>query len=81
MSGNPNKTEVGDTVSEERIFPVGAEPKKIGTKKGETRVFSAFGYPTDAFTEIDRFFHKNGKAIIALTVRDILAEELAQRLV
>jgi len=42
--------------------------------------FVAFDYSQDALTEIDRFFRKTGKSIVPLTVKDILEEELAQKL-
>ncbi len=42
--------------------------------------FVAFGYTEDAMTEIGRFFKKTGKMIRALTVRDILDEQVAQKL-
>ncbi len=43
--------------------------------------FVAFDYTADALTEIDRFFRKSGKVIVALTVREILDEEIARKLV
>ena len=43
-------------------------------------LFVAFDYSRDAFTEIDRFFRKEHKSIAALTVKEILEEELARRL-
>ena len=42
--------------------------------------FIAFDYSSDALTEIDRFFKKSGKAIIPLTVREILDEQIAKKL-
>jgi hypothetical protein len=42
--------------------------------------FVAFGYTTDAMHEIDAFFRKSGKIIVALTVQEIIEEELARRL-
>ena len=42
--------------------------------------FVAFDYSSDALTEIDRFFRQTGKVIIALTVREILDEEIAKKL-
>ncbi len=42
--------------------------------------FVAFDYSADALTEIDRFFRKSGKVIVALTVREILEEEIARKL-
>ena len=40
----------------------------------------AFDCTCDALREIDAFFRKSGKAIIAPTVREILQEEIARRL-
>jgi DNA modification methylase len=42
--------------------------------------FVAFGFSSDALTEIDRFFRKTRKVIVALTVREILDEEIAKKL-
>ena len=44
------------------------------------RGFVAFEYSADALPEIDAFFRKSGKVIVALTVREILDEELAKNL-
>lgn len=41
----------------------------------------SFDYSGDALTEIDGFFRKTGKVIMALTVKEILEERLAQKLV
>jgi hypothetical protein len=42
--------------------------------------FVAFAFSSDALTEIDAFFRKSGKVIIALTVKEILNEHLAAKL-
>lgn len=42
--------------------------------------FISFDFTRDALTEINAFFKKSGKVIIPLTVREILDEELAQKL-
>jgi site-specific DNA-methyltransferase (adenine-specific) len=42
--------------------------------------FVAFDYSADALREIDAFFRKSGKVIVALTVREILDEQLAKKL-
>ncbi len=42
--------------------------------------FVAFDFSSDALTEIDRFFRKSHKAIVALTVREILDEQIAKKL-
>ena len=43
--------------------------------------FVAFEFSSDALTEIDRFFKKSGKVIVALTVKEILEEQIARKLV
>ena len=42
--------------------------------------FVSFDYSTDALREIDAFFRKHHKSIVALTVREILDEEIAKKL-
>ena len=42
--------------------------------------FVSFDYSSDALAEIGDFFRKNGTAIVALTVREILDEEIAKKL-
>ncbi len=42
--------------------------------------FIAFGYSDDALREIDAFFRKQKRIIVALTVQEILDEELARKL-
>lgn len=46
-------------------------------KKG---FFVSFDYSKDALREIDAFFRKNKKVIIALTVKEILEESIAKKL-
>lgn len=46
----------------------------------EKGFFVGFGFSADAEREIDAFFRKSRRAIIPLTVRDILDEELAKKL-
>ena len=43
--------------------------------------FVAFDFSSDALTEIDAFFRKSGKVIIPLTVKEILEEQIAKKLV
>ena len=43
--------------------------------------FVSFDYSEDALKEIDHFFRKTGKVIILLTVREILEEQIARKLV
>jgi hypothetical protein len=42
-------------------------------------LFVRFDYTADALREIDAFFRKTGKVIVALTVREILDEQLAKK--
>lgn len=51
--------------------------ERADRKKG---FFVAFDFSSDALTEIDRFFKKTGKIIIALTVQEILDEQIAKKL-
>ena len=46
----------------------------------EKGFFVSFDYTDGALREIDAFFRKTGKVIVALTVREILDEELAKKL-
>jgi DNA modification methylase len=50
---------------------------RANRKKG---FFVSFDYSSNAMTEISRFFRTTGNVIIPLTVRDILNDELAQKL-
>jgi hypothetical protein len=43
-------------------------------------IFISFDFSSDAMSEIQAFFKKTGKAIIALTVKDILDEQIAIKL-
>ena len=42
--------------------------------------FVSFDFSSDAISEIQSFFKKTGKSIIALTVKDILDEQIAYKL-
>jgi hypothetical protein len=53
----------------------------VMTREERTKgFFVAFDFSNDALTEIDRFFRKSHKAIVALTVREILDEQIAKKL-
>lgn len=53
----------------------------VMTREERTKgFFVGFDYSDDALTEIDRFFRQTGKVIVALTVREILEEQLAKKL-
>ena len=43
-------------------------------------IFVSFDYIGDALTEIGSFFKQTGKVIVALTVREILDEQIAHKL-
>ena len=51
------------------------------TREDRTKgFFVAFDYTQDALTEIDHFFKHSGKVVVALTVKDILEEQIAPKL-
>jgi len=53
----------------------------VMTREDRTKgFFVAFDYSSDAMSEIQAFFKKSGKSIIALTVKDILDELIAYKL-
>jgi site-specific DNA-methyltransferase (adenine-specific) len=53
----------------------------VMTREDRTKgFFVAFDYSSDAMSEIQSFFKKSGKSIIALTVKDILDEQIAYKL-
>ena len=53
----------------------------VMTREERTKgFFVAFDYSQDALTEINRFFTHSGKAIVALTVKEILDEQIAMKL-
>jgi hypothetical protein len=43
--------------------------------------FVSFDFTSDALTEIGRFFKQSAKVIVPLTVREILDEQMAMKLV
>jgi hypothetical protein len=49
--------------------------------KREKGFFVAFDYTEDALREIDRFFKDDRAVIVPLTVREILEEQIARKLV
>jgi hypothetical protein len=50
-------------------------------EKRTTGFFVAFDYSSDALTEIGAFFQRTGIMIRTLTVKDILDEQIARKLV
>jgi len=54
----------------------------VMTREDRTKgFFVGFDFSADALREIDAYFRKSGKVIVALTVREILDEQLAKKLV
>jgi len=92
MSAMPKKSE-GELPFMDQWYPIQAKQEdkagrpdidefeaammRADRKKG---FFVAFGYTRDAKTEIQAFFKRTGIIIIALTVHDILNEEIAMKL-
>lgn len=53
----------------------------VMTREQRTKgFFIAFAYTSDAMSEINSYFVKSGKVIVPFTVREILEEQLAQKL-
>ena len=53
----------------------------VMTRENRTKgFFVSFDFSSDAMSEIQSFFKKSGKSIIALTVKDILDEQIAYKL-
>jgi len=63
--------------SEPRAPASGSHARSDDRTKG---FFVGFDYSADALREIDVFFRKSGKLIVALKVREILGQELARNL-
>jgi DNA modification methylase len=95
VSALPQKTaaESGELAFMDNHYPVQVKQKdKVGRpdvdsfeavmmRKPFTKGFIVgFGFSSDALTEMSQFFKRTGKVIIPLTVREILDEEIAQKL-
>jgi len=46
----------------------------------EKDLFTPFDYPSDALSEIESVFERSHKVIVALTVQEILDEQIAKKL-
>ena len=66
-----------DKVGHSQIDSFEAVMMRINPKKG---FIVGFGFTSEVNTEISQFFKRTGKVIVALTVREILDEEIAQKL-
>jgi hypothetical protein len=95
MSSDPEKKtkDTGHLEFMDVWYPVQVKQKdKVGrpdidafeammTRSDRTKgFFVSFDYSSDAMREIGAFFKKSGKVIIPLTVREILDEQIAQKL-
>jgi len=91
----PERTgaEVGELAFMDDYYPVQVKQKdKVGRPdidayeavmmriKPTKGFIVGFGFSSDAMTEISQFFKRSGKVMVALTVREILEEELARKL-
>ncbi len=61
-----------------QVLQSGGHPRHLLRRQG---FFVAFDCSQDALDEIGRFFKQTGKAIVALTVKEILDEQIAMKLV
>lgn len=66
-----------DKVGRPDIDSFEAMMARADRKKG---FFVSFDYSRDALAEIDAFFRKSGRIIVALTVKEILDEQIAKKL-
>ena len=93
-SATPRKKQEGELALKERWYPIQVKQKdKVGRpdvdsfeammmrEECDKGFFVSFDYTSDALTEADAFFRRSGKVIVPLTVKDILEEQLARKLV
>ena len=62
------------------ILPIDAFAAMMMRENCEKVFFVSFNYSEDAPREMDAFFKRSNKAIIALTVKEILDEQIAKKL-
>jgi hypothetical protein len=74
----PIQVKQQDKVGRPDIDQFEAAMMRTKRKKG---FFVAFDFSRDALTEIDGFFRREHAAIVPLTVREILDEEIARKLI
>ena len=90
----PRKSGDGELALRERWFPIQVKQKdKAGRpdidafeavmmrEECEKGFFVSFDYSDDALREIGAFFKRTHKVIVALTVKEILDEQIAKKLV
>ncbi len=91
---NVRKVGTGELALEERFFPIQVKQKdKAGRPdidafetamrraKCEKGFFVSFDFSSDAMREIGRFFTEESRVIVPLTVREILDDQIAHKLV
>jgi hypothetical protein len=93
-SAAPRRQQEGELGLKERWYPIQVKQKdKAGRpdidafeavmmrEDCEKGFFISFDFSSDALTEIDAFFKRSHKVIVALTVQEILEEQIAKKLV
>jgi hypothetical protein len=93
-SATPRKKQAGELSLQERWYPIQVKQKdKVGRpdidsfeammmrEDCEKGFFVSFDYSSDALQEIESFFKRSHKVIVALTVKEILDEHIAKKLV
>ena len=93
-SAAPRKQQEGELGLKERWYPIQVKQKdKVGRpdidafeammmrEDCEKGFFVSFDYSSDALQEIESFFKRSHKVIVALTVQEILDEHIAKKLV
>jgi hypothetical protein len=93
-SAAPRKQQEGELGLKERWYPIQVKQKdKAGRpdidafeammmrEACEKGFFVSFDYSSDALQEIESFFKRSHKVIVALTVQEILDEHIAKKLV
>lgn len=92
-SAAPRKRQEGELALKERWFPIQVkQSEKVGRpdidafeavmmrEDCEKGFFVGFDFSSDALSEINAFFKRTQRVIVALTVREILDEEIAMKM-
>ncbi len=93
-AATPRKKQEGELALKERWYPIQVKQKdKVGRpdidsfeammmrEDCEKGFYVSFDFSSDALREIDSFFKRSHKVIVALTVKEILDEQIAKKLV
>src|ERR1022692_3473446 len=93
-AATPRKNQAGELALKERWYPIQVKQKdKVGRpdidsfeammmrEDWEKGFFVSFDFTSDALQEIESFFKRSHKVIVALTVQEILDEHIAKKLV